>query len=177
MKLSTHELVITALFTAIFCILAPMSMPIGPVPISLTGLVLYLSLYVIGCKKTVIAYIIYLILGIIGLPVFSGFTGGLGKLIGPTGGYLAGFIFTALLSGIIIDKFYFNRLLSVLGMLIGLILLYAFGTAWFCFINNGKTVYEILMLCVVPFIPFDIIKILISAFLGPVIRNKFNIDK
>ncbi len=152
--------------------LGPLSVPIGPVPISLTGLVLFISLYVIGCKKTVMAYLLYLLIGAVGLPVFSGYAGGLGKLIGPTGGYLAGFIFTALLSGIIIDKFYNKKAISILGMLLGILVLYAFGTLWFVITNDGYAVKEILMLCVIPFIPFDIAKILIAAFLGPVVKNR-----
>ncbi len=172
MKLSTHDIVLSALFTAIFCILGPLSIPIGPIPISLTGFVLYMSLYIIGCKKTVIAYMIYLLLGIIGLPVFSGYEGGLGKLIGPTGGYLAGFIFAALLSGYIIDRFYKSIVISVLGMLLGLAVLYAFGTAWFLAISSSESISNILKLCVLPFLPFDMVKIIVSAFLGPLIKNK-----
>ncbi len=174
MKASVYDLVSTALVAALFCILGPLSIPIGPVPLSLTGLALYLSLYIAGCKKTLVAYIVYLLIGIIGLPVFSSFSGGLGKILGPTGGYLAGFVFTAFLSGIVIDRFYKNKLLCIAGMYAGLVVLYAFGTAWFAFINDSQanTVYDILKLCVIPFIPGDSIKIIISAFLGPVLRDR-----
>lgn len=172
MKLSTHELVLTALVSAVFCILGPLSIPIGPVPISLTGLALYMSLYIIGGKMSTIAYMIYLIIGIIGLPVFSGYAGGLGKIMGPTGGYLAGFIFTALLSGAVIDRFHNNKIISIMGMYAGLIVLYAFGTIWFAFLNEGNSVYEILKICVIPFIPADSIKIIISAFLGPMLKKR-----
>ena len=88
-----------ALFTAITCILAPLSIPIpiSPVPITLTNLVLFISLYILSWKEALISYILYLLLGICGLPVFSGFSGGIGKLAGPTGGYLAGFIFLILI--------------------------------------------------------------------------------
>lgn len=71
----TYEITITALMTAVTCILAPMSIPIGPVPISFTNLAIYLSLYLLGWKKGTISYLIYLLLGLVGLPVFSGFTG------------------------------------------------------------------------------------------------------
>ena len=91
---STKRMVWVALFTAITCILAPLSIPIpiSPVPITLTNLVLFISLYILSWKEALISYILYLLLGICGLPVFSGFSGGIGKLAGPTGGYLAGFI-------------------------------------------------------------------------------------
>ena len=78
----TYEITITALMTAVTCILAPMSIPIGPVPISFTNLAIYLSLYLLGWKKGTISYLIYLLIGLVGLPVFSGFTGGPAKLAG-----------------------------------------------------------------------------------------------
>lgn len=93
-----------AIFTALLCILAPMSIPIGPVPISLTTLVIYLSLYILGMKKGTISFLIYLLLGLVGLPVFSGYSGGPAKLLGPTGGYIIGFLFIALIGGYVIDR-------------------------------------------------------------------------
>ena len=78
----TYEITITALMTAVTCILAPMSIPIGPVPISFTNLAIYLSLYLLGWKRGTISYLIYLLIGLVGLPVFSGFTGGPAKLAG-----------------------------------------------------------------------------------------------
>lgn len=98
-------MVVTALMAAVTCILAPLSVPIGPVPISLTNFAIYLSLYLLDWKKGTLSYLIYLLLGLVGLPVFSGFTGGLAKLAGPTGGYIIGFIPMAIIAGIVIDKF------------------------------------------------------------------------
>ena len=82
-KTSTYAMVVTALMAAVTCILAPLSVPIGPVPISLTNFAIYLSLYLLDWKKGTLSYLIYLLLGLVGLPVFSGFTGGLAKLAGP----------------------------------------------------------------------------------------------
>ncbi|MDO5389171.1 MAG: biotin transporter BioY [Clostridia bacterium] len=176
MKLTTKEMVITALFAAIFCIMGPISIPIGPIPVSLTNFVIYISCYMLSTKNAVLSYIIYMLLGAVGLPVFSGFAGGIGKLAGPTGGYIVGFIFTAVISGIVINKFYNNKLISALGMLLGLIVVYAFGTAWFAFLNGDKTIYEILKLCVIPFIAVDIIKIAIAAIIGPIFKSKLKIS-
>ena len=81
----TYEMTVTALMTAVTCILAPLSIPIGPVPISFTNLAIYLSLYLLGWKRGTISYLVYLLIGLVGVPVFSGFTGGIGKLAGPTG--------------------------------------------------------------------------------------------
>ena len=88
----TYSLVVTALMAAVTCILAPLSIPIGPVPISLTNFAIYLSLYVLDWEKGTISYLVYLLIGFAGVPVFSGFTGGVAKLAGPTGGYIIGFI-------------------------------------------------------------------------------------
>ena len=100
----TYEITMTALMAAVTCILAPLSIPIGPVPISFTNLAIYLSLYLLGWKRGTISYLIYLLLGLVGLPVFSGFTGGPAKLAGPTGGYIIGFIVMAIIAGLVIDN-------------------------------------------------------------------------
>ena len=95
-KFTIYQIAMIAVMTAVTCVLAPLSIPIGPVPISLTNLVIYFSLYILGTKKGTISYVIYLLIGLVGIPVFSSFTGGPGKLFGPTGGYLIGFIPLAL---------------------------------------------------------------------------------
>ena len=96
----TYDITMTALMAAVTCILAPLSIPIGPVPISFTNLAIYLSLYLLGWKKGTVSYLIYLLMGFVGLPVFSGFTGGPAKLAGPTGGYIIGFIVMAVIAGL-----------------------------------------------------------------------------
>ena len=128
---NTYAMAVTALMTAVTCILAPLSIPIGPVPISLTNFAIYLSLYLLDWKKGTISYILYLLLGLVGLPVFSGFTGGIGKLAGPTGGYIIGFIPMAIIAGIVIDHCQ-KRWIQLLGMIVGTAICYALGTAWFC---------------------------------------------
>ena len=147
-----------------------LSIPIGPVPISLTNFAIYLSLYLLDWKKGTISYILYLLLGLVGLPVFSGFTGGIGKLAGPTGGYIIGFIPMAIIAGIVIDKFS-QRWIQILGMIVGTAICYAFGTAWFC-IQAGYTVSAALAVCVIPFIPADLIKMVIAMIIGPEIRKR-----
>ena len=167
---NTYAMAVTALMTAVTCILAPLSIPIGPVPISLTNFAIYLSLYLLDWKKGTVSYILYLLLGLVGLPVFSGFTGGIGKLAGPTGGYIIGFIPMAIIPGIVIDKFS-QRWIQILGMIVGTAICYAFGTAWFC-IQAGYTVSAALAVCVIPFIPADLIKMVIAMIIGPEIRKR-----
>ena len=96
-KSQIYQLACCALMAALMCIFGPMSVPIGPVPVSLTNLVIYFTVYLIGMKGATVSYLIYMLLGIVGLPVFSGYQGGLAKVAGPTGGYLVGFILMALI--------------------------------------------------------------------------------
>lgn len=165
-----YTLSMTAVMTAVICVLAPMSIPIGPVPITLTNLAIYLSVYLLGWKHGTISYLVYLLIGLAGMPVFSGFSGGLTKLAGPTGGYIIGFLPLALLSGLFIQTFR-RRALHLVGMLIGTAACYIFGTAWFC-IQSSSEVIPALALCVIPFLPFDLAKILLSMAAGPMIRQR-----
>ena len=160
----------TAVMTAVTCVLAPMSIPIGPVPISFTNLAIYLSLYLLGWKMGTVSYLMYLLIGAIGVPVFSGFSGGLGKLLGPTGGYIIGFIPMAIISGLVIEK-YHNRIFQFMAMVLETAVCYALGTAWFCVIMDAG-VSAALGMCVFPFIPGDIAKIILALMVGPVLRNR-----
>lgn len=151
-------------------ILAPLSIPIGPVPISLTNLAIYISLYLLGWKRGTISYLIYLLIGLVGIPVFSGFTGGPAKLAGPTGGYIIGFIAMAIIAGLVIDHFH-QPWLQLIGMIVGTIICYVLGTAWFCF-EAKSTVSGALSICVFPFIPGDLIKMIIAMLIGPAIKKR-----
>ena len=101
---SVQKMAIIALMTAVLCILAPISIPvfISPVPISLGVLAIYLTAYVLSPLDATISVIIFILLGTFGLPVFSGYSGGLSKLVGPTGGYIIGFLFTVYISSLFI---------------------------------------------------------------------------
>lgn len=169
-KKKLYSMTMVALMTAVTCILAPLALPIGPVPISLTNLVIYFSIYLLGWKRGTISLCIYMLLGAVGLPVFSGFAGGLGKLVGPTGGYLIGFIPMAILSGMMIEKTskWWIQALALIG---GTAICYAFGTAWFCVVMD-TAVASALAMCVFPFIPGDLIKIMIAVFGGPAICKR-----
>ena len=157
-----------ALMAALMCVLCPVSVPIGPIPISLSILVILLTVYVLGTWRALVSYTVYLLLGAVGMPVFSGFQGGLAKLAGPTGGYLAGFWLMILVAGIIMEKGKRNLLVTILGMLVGVAIDYAVGTAWFVF-QTESTVVHALDVCVYPFIPFDVAKIVIAVLLGRVV--------
>lgn len=171
-KNKIYTLSCCALMTAVMCIVAPFSIPIGPIPISLTNFAIYLSLYLLGWKLATTSYLIYLLIGMIGIPVFSGFTGGIGKLLGPTGGYIIGFFPMILLSGILLAK-YQNRWIQFAALVLGTIICYIFGTAWFC-MESQSTLSAALGLCVFPFIPGDLLKIILAMILGSIIRKSLN---
>ena len=168
-KLSVYQMAAAALMTAVLCVLGPLSIPIGPVPISLTNFVIYITLYLLGTKLGTLSYCIYLLLGTAGLPIFSGYSGGLAKLAGPTGGYLVGFIAMAVIAGIFIQKNHGKTVMSVLGMILGTLAAHAFGTIWFVF-EAGCTIWYALTVCVFPFLIGDAVKILIASKLGMLIR-------
>ena len=131
-KIRTKQMVLIALMTAVTCVLGPLSIPLpfSPVPISLTNFAIFLAIFVLGMKSGTISFIIYLLLGAIGVPVFSSFRGGLQVLAGPTGGYLIGFIFLALIMGFALDHFDRKLVPTIIGMIIGMAVCYTFGTVW-----------------------------------------------
>ena len=172
-RLSTRRLVLIALITAVTCILAPFAVPIpvSPVPISLTNLVLLISVYILGWKDAAISYFVYLLLGAVGLPVFSGFAGGLGKIAGPTGGYLLGFIFMTILAGIFVERFSDKRFIIVIGMVLATFIAYAFGTAWLA-LQMETTFAAALSIGVFPYLPGDAVKIILAVIIGPILQAR-----
>lgn len=170
-KMTTYQLCTTSLVAAILCIVGPMSIPIGEIPISFTNLALPLAVYVLGAKWSTVSCILYLLLGLVGLPVFSGYAGGIAKLAGPTGGYLIGFILLTYISGLFIDKFSCQILWSVLGMIIGMAAMYVFGTFWYMYIMDCSF-WAAIAACVAPFALIDLVKIVFAAFTGREIRKQ-----
>ena len=117
-------------------------------------------------KDATISFLIYLLLGAVGLPVFSSFRAGLSVLAGPTGGYLIGFIFLALIQGFAMK--YFDRKLipTIIGMLIGMAVCYIFGTVWLAKLMS-LSFKEGLFMGVIPYLPGDAVKIIIAVIVGP----------
>ncbi len=161
---------LTAMMAAVICVLAPLSIPIGPVPITLGTLAVYLTVYVLGWRLGTLSVFLYLCLGTLGIPVFSGFSGGLGKLAGPTGGYLLGYLLIALAGGIAVEASS-HRPLHALGLVLGTALCYVCGTAWLC-VSAHMELGAALGVAVYPFIPFDLGKILLAVGIGPVLRGR-----
>ena len=135
--LGIRQMAMIGVMTAVTCIAAPFSIPIpvSPVPLSLTTFILYLSVYILGTRNAFISYVIYLLLGLVGLPVFSGFSGGFAKLAGPTGGYLIGFLFMIPLTGILFEKTGKSFWKQFGAMVLGTLVCYLFGTVWLSLIH------------------------------------------
>ena len=167
-KIRTKQMVLIALMTAVTCVLGPLSIPLpfSPVPISLTNFAIFLAIFVLGMKNGTISFIIYLLLGAVGVPVFSSFRGGLQVLAGPTGGYLIGFIFLALIMGFALDHFDRKLVPTIIGMIIGMAVCYAFGTVWLAKLLS-LSFKEGLMMGVIPYLAGDAAKIIIATIVGP----------
>lgn len=148
------------------------------VPFTLQMLGVFLSVGLLGVRNGTISVILYLLLGAAGLPVFSGFSGGIGHMLGPTGGYIIGFLFSALVMWLIECLFGRGMVTFVLSMVAGLLVCYAFGTAWFIIVytkSNGNIgVMTALAWCVLPYLIPDALKIALAADLTRRIRPLMN---
>ena len=170
-----RSMTVIALMTAVTCILAPISLviPVSPVPISLGTFAVFLTAYVLGIRKGLVSILLYVLLGIIGLPVFSNYSGGLVKVAGPTGGYLLAYFLMIPITGWFIEK-YTRRGFHLAGMLVALAVCYLFGTAWLSW-QAGMGFQAALAAGVIPFIPGDLAKIAIVLAAGPEIRKRLRL--
>ena len=177
----TKEMVEIALFAAVLGILSPFTVPVpmSPVPLSLAVFAVYLSAALLGAKKSASCVLVYLLLGMAGLPVFSGFSGGMGVLLGPTGGYLIGYVPCAVAIGYMADARWLDKLLrgnrfakNVFAMALGTLVCYTVGTVWFLVVMGGSyTPWQALLVCVAPYIIFDVVKILAAAAIAEPVKR------
>lgn len=178
-KLRTVDMAYIAVFSVLIAICSWISIP-AAVPFTLQTFGVFLAIGVLGGKRGVLAVLVYLLLGCIGLPVFAGFAGGIGVVLGSTGGYIVGFLVCALL------MWAMERLLGTktwalaVSMVVGLAACYAFGTAWFMAVYARSTgpigLATALGWCVIPFIIPDLVKVglalVLCRRLAPVIKRK-----
>lgn len=180
-SLNTRRMALCAVMAAVICVIAPVSIPIGPVSITGATFVLYLTAYLLGGVLGAASVLVYLLVGFAGLPVFSGYMGGAARLLGPTGGYLVGYLPMALLAGLVVQwallrsagregRGWLTVGVQFLGMALGTAVLYAFGTAWYC-VQAGVGLGEALAACVLPFIPFDLLKMAAALLVGAPVRR------
>ncbi|GAB1477384.1 biotin transporter BioY [Bacillota bacterium] len=162
-------LILCSVFAALtaICSIISIPLPFSPVPVNLALLSVYLAGGLLGARYGALSQLVYVLLGAAGAPVFHNLTGGMAILTGPTGGFIAGYIAAAFLVGLLSDK---NLILALIS---GLFACFLLGTLWFIYIT-GSNLQTALMLCVVPFIPGDVFKILAAFFLIKKLRPLIN---
>ncbi len=168
--MSVRRMTLAAMLTALMCLVGPLTLPLGPVPLSLLTPVLMLAASLTGPRMATLSCGVYLLLGMAGLPVFSGFQGGVGCFAGPTGGFLLGYLPMTLLSGAVCARTA-SRTFRALGFAAAFLLLYAPGAAWYA-LQAGVSLTAALAVCVLPFLPGDAVKIAAVLTLEPQLQRR-----
>lgn len=172
-RISAGKPAFVGLVTAIICVLGPwaLALPFSPVPITLGLFAVLLSTCLLKAHLGLLSCLIYLLLGFVGLPVFSGFTGGIGMLLGPTGGYLLGYLCIPLCT----LPFRFSRDNTIghliPGLSLGIILCHSCGTLWLSF-QSGISFREAFLIGSLPYIPFDTAKLILACLFAKTIRKR-----
>lgn len=164
MKSKSHNITVTALFSAVICILSVVTLPIGPVPLSLSLFAVILSSTVLSVRQSLLSVILYILVGALGIPVFSGFKGGFYVLFGATGGFIFSYIPVAFINSFISSKTN-KKMPKFIGGILSLIPLYAWGTLQYSVVcsQDFKASFAI---CVLPFVAFDVIKAISAVCIG-----------
>lgn len=178
--LTTKNLVRCALFAAMLCVLSPFSIPIGPIPITLSVFAVMLCAVVLETKLALVSVVVYILLGLIGLPVFSAGKAGFSVLVGPTGGYIWSYILMVLPIGLMrklpAENGVIRWVMSSVSCVLALVICYAAGTIQFMLLQKCGFAYAI-SVCVIPFIPFDLCKAAVALILGTQIRQRITAFK
>lgn len=168
-KTALHDIVFIAMFTALIAVCSQISIPLGPVPFTLQTMAVCIAAAMLGWKRGTISVLLYILVGLVGVPVFAGFSGGFASVVTPAFGYIIGFILTAIVVGLSTKFFGCKIVPLVISMVIGILLCYIVGTIWFMVVYNITGQYIDLGLalswCVVPFIIPDIAKIVVASIL------------
>jgi biotin transport system substrate-specific component len=173
-----YDLVLISVSAALITICSWISIPLGPVPFTLQTLGILAVMLTIGGRRGTIAILVYLALGAVGVPVFAGFKGGIMSFIGPTGGFLIGFVFGALVYWLL-EKLFLKKLMTspvktwisgMLGFLVFEVVMYTVGVIWFMTVYAAQTgpvgLATVMTWCVIPFIIPDIVKMAVAVLIG-----------
>ena len=173
-SMQTRDIVLIGIFAALIAVCSWNNIPTA-VPFTLQTFGVFMAVEILGGKRGTLAVLVYLLLGAAGLPVFAGFTGGMGIITGSTGGYIVGFLLGAVVMWAMEALLPKHPAVSVLSMLVGLLVCYALGTVWFMVVysrNNGAVgLMAVLGWCVFPFIIPDLIKIALAWILSRRLRK------
>ena len=179
-KSTVYSFTLCALFAALtaVCTFINIPLPFTPIPINLATMAVFLSGGLLGPKYGALSQIVYIMIGCIGLPIFSNYQGGVGVLVGPTGGYLAGYILGAFVVGILLKVLTSNKEKNrtyipkiVLSCIAGMLTYFALGTIWFMNLTNTG-LWASLVMCVFPFILGDLLKITAATLLITALRRR-----
>lgn len=170
----TKDIVLIGIFAALIAVCSWISIPTA-VPFTLQTFGVFMAVEVLGGKRGTLSVLVYLLLGAVGLPVFAGFTGGMGIITGSTGGYIVGFLLGAMIMWLLETVLPNGTVTGILSMLAGLLVCYALGTLWFMWVftkNSGPvSLMTVLGWCVIPFIIPDLIKIALAWLLSRRLRR------
>lgn len=168
-KARLKNAVLISLFTAIVAVCSLITIP-SPVPFTLQTLGIFCALSVLGGKNGTITVVLYTILGLVGVPVFSGFSAGPGHLLGATGGYIIGFIFCALVYWLVTKLLGNSPKATISGLSLGLLTCYITGTLWYAVVYLGeisvKSLFSAIIVCIAPFIIPDIVKLIVAVLIS-----------
>jgi len=167
------NIVLSAFMVALISIMAQISIPIGPVPITLQILAIFIACIILPPPYAFMSLLSYLLLGIFGLPVFAGATGGFAKILGPTGGYLLSFPIAAYVISLLNKKLPIKNDYArmIVAMLVGLIFIYIIGFLYLA-LRTKMSLYKAFMAGVVPFIAIDILKAIFAAFIVSLLKTR-----
>ena len=159
----------SGLCAAILCIVSPFVIPLGAIPFSLAIMAVMLIANVFSVKESLVSVLIFILLGGIGLPVFSGFQSGFGVLTGPTGGFILSYIPVSVIISAIRRQKFWLRLIAAFG---ALVLCYLIGSAHFMVVTKQTSFLYSFAICTAPFAAMDIIKVVAATYIGGKIRAK-----
>lgn len=168
-KISIRDIAYIGMFVAIITICSWINIPLA-VPFTLQTFAVFTAIIMLGGLRSTIAVLVYLLLGAVGVPVFANFKGGLAGLLGTTGGYLIGFLLTTIIAGVLMHFFGKKIYIQIIGLFLGLIVCYTFGTAWFIYVyTDTKGTIDLMTAlnwCVIPFIIPDCVKLILAVIIG-----------
>lgn len=183
-SLNIKDMVVCAVFTAFCCVCSMITLPVGVIPITFAVFAVMLTAMVLDTKNALISVVLFIVLGCIGIPVFSGMQGGIGVLAGPSGGYIYSYILMVPIISMAskcLNKSVSSGMFTFLGCIVAIAVNYIVATAHFLIVMNavnGKdySLWSALCTCAFSFIPFDILKsivaIIVAQRIRPLLKNK-----
>ena len=169
-KTKSLNIIYCGIFATITVILSQISIPLpGGIPLTLQTFAVSLSGIILGGKRAFVSMVVYILMGIIGLPVFSGLSAGITSIVGPTGGFILSFPIMSFIIGLICERTN-NKILIFLAMILGSIPNYLLGAIQFSLVTSSN-MYNAFLVCVLPFILVGVIKAVLATIIGSMLRN------